>query len=113
MAESTPRSLYDAILGGTNSLNFIRLSLASLVIVAHAAPLVGFNAGILGIPVPEHIGTLGEWAVNMFFCISGFLIAHSAQRGTISGYVKRRALRISPATGYPFYLLSSCAHRLL
>lgn len=95
-AESTPRSLYDAILGGTNSLNFLRLSLASLVIVAHAAPLVGFNAGILGIPVPEHIGTLGEWAVNMFFCISGFLIAHSAQRGTISGYVKRRALRIFP-----------------
>jgi len=64
--------------------------------VAHAAPLVGFNAGILGVPVPERIGTLGEWAVNMFFCISGFLIAHSAQRGTISGYVKRRALRIFP-----------------
>lgn len=95
-AKSTPRSLYDAILGETNSLNFLRLSLASLVIVAHAAPLVGFNAGILGVPVPERIGTLGEWAVNMFFCISGFLIAHSAQRGTISGYVKRRALRIFP-----------------
>lgn len=87
-------SLHDAILGKQNSLNFLRLSLASLVIVAHSAPLVGFNAGILGIPVPEHIGTLGEWAVNMFFCISGFLIAHSAQRGTIAGYVKRRALRI-------------------
>ena len=95
-AESTPRSLYDAILGGTNSLNFLRLSLATLVIVAHSAPLVGFNAGILGIPASEHIDTLGEWAVNMFFCISGFLIAHSAQRGTISGYVKRRALRIFP-----------------
>ena len=94
--ESTPRSLYDAILGGTNSLNFLRLSLATLVIVAHSAPLVGFNAGILGIPASEHIDTLGEWAVNMFFCISGFLIAHSAQRGTIAGYVKRRALRIFP-----------------
>ena len=94
--ESTPRSLYDAILGGTNSLNFLRLSLATLVIVAHSAPLVGFNAGILGIPASEHIDTLGEWAVNMFFCISGFLIARSAQRGTIAGYVKRRALRIFP-----------------
>lgn len=94
--ESTPRSLYDANLGGTNSLNFLRLSLATLVIVAHSAPLVGFNAGILGIPASEHIDTLGEWAVNMFFCISGFLIAHSAQRGTIAGYVKRRALRIFP-----------------
>ena len=94
--ESTPRSLYDAILGGTNSLNFLRLSLATLVIVAHSAPLVGFNAGILGIPASEHIDILGEWAVNMFFCISGFLIAHSAQRGTIAGYVKRRALRIFP-----------------
>ena len=42
-AKSTPRSLYDAILGETNSLNFLRLSLASLVIVAHAAPLVGLT----------------------------------------------------------------------
>ena len=89
-------SLYDALLGQANSLNFLRLSLATLVILAHAAPLTGLNAGILGIPVPEHIDTLGEWAVNMFFCISGFLIAHSAQRGTISGYIKRRALRIFP-----------------
>lgn len=89
-------SLYDAVLGQANSLNFLRLSLATLVIVAHSAPLVGFNAGILGIPASEHIGTLGEWAVNMFFCISGFLIAHSTQRGTIASYVKRRALRIFP-----------------
>ena len=41
-AKSTPRSLYDAILGETNSLNFLRLSLASLVIVAHAAPSCRF-----------------------------------------------------------------------
>lgn len=94
--ESTPRSLYDAILGGTNSLNFIRLSMATLVIIAHSAPLVGFTTGFLGIPAPHGIDSLGHWAVNMFFCISGFLIAHSAQRGTITGYLKRRILRIFP-----------------
>ena len=94
--ESTQFSLYDAVLGGTNSLNFIRLSLATLVIVAHSAPLVGFATGILGIPAPHGIDSLGHWAVNMFFCISGFLIAHSAQRGTITGYLKRRVLRIFP-----------------
>ena len=94
--ESTPRSLYDAILGGTNSLNFIRLSMATLVIIAHSAPLVGFTTGFLGIPAPHGINSLGHWAVNMFFCISGFLIAHSAQRGTITGYLKRRILRIFP-----------------
>lgn len=102
-AESTPRSLYDAILGGTNSLNFIRFVLASSVIVAHSAPLIKYNAGILGIPAPIYIDSLGHWAVNLFFCISGFLIAHSAQRGTVIGYLKRRALRIFP--GYWVSLL--------
>lgn len=111
--ESTPRSLYDAILGGTNSLNFIRLSMATLVIIAHSAPLVGFTTGFLGIPAPHGIDSLGHWAVNMFFCISGFLIAHSAQRGTITGYLKRRILRIFP--GYWVSILFCCfsvwAHR--
>ena len=66
-AESTPRSLYDAILGGTNSLNFIRFVLASSVIVAHSAPLIKYNAGILGIPAPIYIDSLGHWAVNRLF----------------------------------------------
>lgn len=102
-AESTLRSLYDAILGGTNSLNFIRFVLASSVIVAHSAPLIKYNAGILGIPAPIYIDSLGHWAVNLFFCISGFLIAHSTQRGTVIGYLKRRVLRIFP--GYWVSLL--------
>ena len=96
-------SLYDAVLGQANSLNFIRFVLASLVIVAHSAPLVKYNAGILGIPAPAVIDSLGHWAVYLFFCISGFLIAHSAQRGTAIGYLKRRTMRIFP--GYWVSLL--------
>lgn len=88
-------SLYDAVLGQANSLNFIRLSLATAVIIAHTGPLTGVHADFLGIP-SSRVDLIGGWAVNMFFAISGFLIAHSAQRGTAAGYLKRRALRIFP-----------------
>ena len=43
-------SLYDAVLGQENSLNFIRLSLATAVIIAQAGPLIGVHADFLGIP---------------------------------------------------------------
>lgn len=105
-------SLYDAVLGQANSLNFIRLSLATAVIIAHTGPLTGVHADFLGIP-SSRVDLIGGWAVNMFFAISGFLIAHSAQRGTAAGYLKRRALRIFPDTGYLSCLLFSYAHRFL
>ena len=65
------------------------------MIIAHTGPLIGVHADFLGIP-SSRVNLIGGWAVNMFFAISGFLIAHSAQRGTAAGYLKRRALRIFP-----------------
>ena len=74
-----------------NALNFLRLALATSVIVGHAAGLTGFDLGrwqdlILNLPV------------DGFFALSGFLITRSWDRRPIWGrYLWHRALRIFPA----------------
>ena len=74
-----------------NSLNALRLALATLVIVSHAWPIGGFGND-------PHIGDLsfGGWAVAGFFAISGFLITSSRLRSSFSAYLWRRMLRIFP-----------------
>ena len=74
-----------------NSLNLIRLLLATVVIVAHSWPLGGFGDEWL-------LGTkgFGTWAVDGFFCISGFLIASSRMRLPPARFLWNRALRILP-----------------
>lgn len=83
-----------------NSLNFLRLFLALLVIFSHSISLGGFgNETIAG------NDTLGGIAVDGFFGISGFLICASAIRhieehGRLRGlarYFWDRVLRILPA----------------
>jgi peptidoglycan/LPS O-acetylase OafA/YrhL len=74
-----------------NSLNALRLVLASLVIVSHAWPIGGFGPD----PTIGGVG-LGGWAVAGFFGISGFLIAGSRQRSSATGFLWRRFLRIFP-----------------
>lgn len=82
------RTLRESILQSKNSLNFIRFILAALVIWAHAYPLsAGKNSPM------EFVGRM---AVNLFFCISGFLILASAQRVNVFSYIWRRFLRIFP-----------------
>jgi peptidoglycan/LPS O-acetylase OafA/YrhL len=74
-----------------NSLNAFRLVLATAVIVSHSYSLGGFG------PTPTHGGwTAGGWAVDAFFCLSGYLIAASRFNTSIWEYLKRRALRIYP-----------------
>ncbi len=84
----------------SNSLNFLRLALALLVIISHSITLGGFgNETIAG------NDTLGGLAVDGFFGISGFLICASAirhieQHGRWRGlarYFWDRFLRILPA----------------
>ncbi len=83
-----------------NSLNFLRLVMAFLVIVSHSIPLGGFgNEVIVGNQ------SFGGLAVDGFFGISGFLICGSALRhierhGRFQGLVRYfwdRVLRIMPA----------------
>jgi peptidoglycan/LPS O-acetylase OafA/YrhL len=74
-----------------NSLNALRLALATLVIVSHAWPIGGFGED-------PKVGdlSLGGWAVAGFFAISGFLITGSRLRSSFSSYLWRRMLRIFP-----------------
>lgn len=74
-----------------NSLNFLRLVLATAVIVSHARPLGGFGRD------PEIANqALGTWAVMGFFAISGYLIASSRAHTDLAGFFVRRVLRIYP-----------------
>lgn len=82
-----------------NSLNAIRLVLASAVIVSHS-----WSIGRYG-PTPTHGGFApGGWAVDAFFVLSGYLIAGSRFNNSLAGYLKRRVLRIYP--GFLVCLLS-------
>lgn len=82
-------TLAEALAGHGNALNFVRLVLASAVILAHTWPLGGF-----GTSPWENISDV---AVNGFFAISGFLIAGSRMRSGMAPFLWRRALRIFPA----------------
>jgi peptidoglycan/LPS O-acetylase OafA/YrhL len=74
-----------------NSLNVFRLVLAITVIVSHSYSLGGYGT------TPTHGGwTAGGWAVDAFFCLSGYLIAASRFNTSFWEYLKRRILRIYP-----------------
>lgn len=79
-----------------NSLNFIRLVLAVLVIVSHSWPIGRFG------PDPE-IGSLplGSFAVAGFFGLSGWLITRSRLTKPALSYSWHRFCRI-----YPGYLVA-------
>ncbi|MDQ0922283.1 peptidoglycan/LPS O-acetylase OafA/YrhL [Pseudarthrobacter sp. W1I19] len=84
------KAIGDALDSRDNSLNFIRLLLATSVIFWHTYPLTGVQ--------PEWPAfLLGTWAVNGFFAISGYLIAGSRLRLEFGTFMWRRAVRIYPA----------------
>ena len=84
-------SLDDALDPQHNSLNFLRLVLASIVLVSHTKTLGGF-----GREDYLHGTTFGTVAVYGFFGISGYLIAGSASRHSPARYLWQRCLRILP-----------------
>ena len=86
------RSISETFNPRRNSLNFLRLVLASVVVITHALPLAAYLVigGINGTG-------FGEIAVYGFFGISGYLIAGSALRNHAGRYLWQRFLRIFPA----------------
>lgn len=86
---SRPPTLDEGLQGSRNALNFIRLILASAVIVGHAW-------GLHAVPGSPPFDVAG-WAVNGFFIISGYLITGSRLRLPLVPYLWRRVLRIMPA----------------
>lgn len=79
--------------GRANSLNLIRLILASFVIVFHSYAVLGRAYPDGGAAV-----LLGNFPVNGFFAVSGFLIYSSwVRRPVVSRFLLARAVRIYPA----------------
>jgi peptidoglycan/LPS O-acetylase OafA/YrhL len=90
------RTIAQAWESGRNHFNILRLVAAWLVIYGHAWAITGTPGGDL-IAHATRIKFAGALAVDMFFVISGFLIAASLQRNSVRGYLASRALRIVPA----------------
>lgn len=82
--------------GQRNNFNLMRLVAAWLVIYGHAHAITGI-AGNDGIAWLTQLRGAGALAVDMFFAISGFLIAASLERNNVRGYLVSRGLRILPA----------------
>lgn len=77
----------------SNGLNLVRLVMASSVIFWHSFPLTGRT---FPFAFPEQF--LGQFSVDGFFAISGFLLAGSwLHRPKLISYLRNRALRIFPA----------------
>ena len=90
------RTLGAAWASGHNHFNPLRLVAAWLVIYGHAWAITGTPGGDL-LARATQVKFAGAIAVDVFFVVSGFLIAASLQRNTVRGYLASRALRIVPA----------------
>jgi peptidoglycan/LPS O-acetylase OafA/YrhL len=82
-----------------NNFDFMRLSLAVLVIYSHAFALgLGSEAREPLVVLTHGQVSCGAVAVDAFFIMSGFLIAASAQRSRgVGSFLKKRFARIYPA----------------
>jgi len=81
-----------------NNFDFLRLTLAVLVIFSHSFPLGAGSEIHEPLRVLTHGQmTLGAFAVDLFFVMSGFLIAGSAERSrTLGSFLRKRVSRIYP-----------------
>ena len=91
------RTLGSAFATGRNNFDAMRLGAALLVLASHAYVLTGRADEEPFAPVLLHLADGGSLAVGMFFVVSGFLIARSAERRGALAYARARALRIYPA----------------
>ncbi len=80
---------------GANNLDFLRFLAAALVVVHHSIALLGYSWDPLG--SLTGYCSLGQLGVNIFFCMSGLLVARSWLDEPRPGvYAAKRALRILP-----------------
>lgn len=81
--------------GRRNSYGFLRLVLASGVVVCHTVQIGGFfGGGVLRTP-RSHVD-VGQMCVYGFFVLSGVLITRSAERTGTARFLWHRLLRIMP-----------------
>lgn len=89
-------TLADAWAGGRNHFNAIRLVAAWMVIWSHAWAITGTpgNDPFAHLTLTR---SAGAFAVDVFFVISGFLVAASFERNGWREFLIARALRLYPA----------------
>lgn len=92
----TTRTIGAAFESGRNNFHLIRLLAALAVIHGHAYAVTATPGGDLFL---RWVGFkfIGGVAVDVFFVVSGFLIAASLERNSVFGYAWARGLRIFPA----------------
>lgn len=90
-------SLASHLGGRDNNLNLLRVIAATVVLVSHSFVLVVGDD--YADPMKAATGfSMGQYAVAVFFCISGLLIAKSFdQRKSIGKFIASRILRLWPA----------------
>ncbi|HEV2608108.1 MAG TPA: acyltransferase [Xanthomonadaceae bacterium] len=96
MRVPAPLTLAAASLRPDNNFNLIRLLAAWAVIYGHSHALAVWGGVDLAIRL-TNFKFSGGIAVDVFFVISGFLIAASMERNSPRGFLVARALRIFPA----------------
>jgi len=80
-------------------IDLLRFFAAMAVLLFHYA-FAGNNTGDMQLPIPDALeaaATYGYLGVDLFFLISGFVIALSAQRGTPLRFLLDRLIRLYPA----------------
>lgn len=90
-------TLADGYARPRNNFHLIRLFAAWLVIYGHSYPVTGHADEPDLLLRLVQIKFAGAIAVDMFFVISGFLIAASLERNRLTVYLGARVLRIFPA----------------
>lgn len=86
------------MVGNRNNIGFVRLILASCVIIGHAPEMIDGNVTREPVARLFPTMTLGGLAVGGFFLLSGYLITISMLRSRSPiDFLERRVLRIYPA----------------
>jgi peptidoglycan/LPS O-acetylase OafA/YrhL len=81
-----------------NNFNFLRIILAVLVILSHSPELIDGDRHREILTNIFHTISFGEFAVDGFFLLSGYLITQSWQRDPLLfKFLKKRIIRIYPA----------------
>lgn len=86
-------TIYDHVVSFDNNSLLVRFLLASMVLISHAFAIYGAQEPSL--LTGSH--SLGWYAVNGFFFISGLLVAQSFAHRSTTHYIAARGLRILPA----------------
>ena len=89
-------TIADAWRSGRNNFNLMRLVAAWMVIYGHASAITSI-AYTDAFAWMTQLRGAGAVAVDLFFVVSGFLIAASLERNNVRGYLVSRGLRIVPA----------------